>query len=98
MKKVVNPKVKQLSKGKDLNVKQMAAKAGDLLPKHLANVESILIMIEGECIINLDGEEFTLKEEDSFIVPAKVIHQIEAIKDFRAYHVMPNNIEFDFFN
>ena len=97
MKKVTKPKVKSLVRGKKFNAKQMEAKAGDLLPRHTANIESVLIVMEGECSIELAGTNHTLKQGDSFIVPQNVEHQIRCIKDFRAIHVMTNDIVFDFF-
>ena len=96
MKKVTKPKVRPLVTGKKLNAKQMEAKAGDLLPRHTASIESVLIVMEGECSIELVGTNHTLKQGDSFIVPAEIEHQITAIKDFRAIHVMTNDIVFDF--
>lgn len=98
MENVTKPNVKLLAKGEKFNAKQMQAKAGDLLPEHLANNESVLIILEGECILTLSGTEHVLKQGDSFIVPPEIKHQIRAIKDFRAIHVMTNNIKFDFFD
>jgi len=96
--KVTNPNVKLLSKGSKFTAKQMEAKAGDLLPKHLATIESVLTVIEGECILTLDNTDHTLKRGDSFIVPSDVVHQIKVIEDFKAVHVMTNDISFKFFN
>lgn len=98
MEKVTKPTVRLLSKGEQFNAKQMQAKAGELLPKHIANIESVLIVMEGECVLALAGKEYTLKSGDTFIVPPKIKHQIRAIKDFKAIHVMTNNIEFEFFD
>lgn len=97
MQTVTKPKVTQLAQGEKLNTKQMEAKAGELLPKHLATIESVLIMMEGECKIDLNGIEHVLKVGDSFIVPPHIIHQINAITDFKAFHIMTNDIEFEFF-
>lgn len=97
MEKVINPTVKQLAQGKKFNVKQMSAKAGDLLPKHTASIESVLIVMEGECILSINDMDHRLKQGDSFIVPSAIKHQIRAITDFRAIHVMTNDIEFEFF-
>src|SRR5690625_5963858 len=77
MEKVTNPTVKQLAQGKKFNAKQMSAKAGDLLPKHTASIESVLIIMEGECILSIDGTDHTLKQGDSFIVPSAIKHQIK---------------------
>lgn len=98
MKKVTKPKVRSLARGEKFNAKQMEAKAGDLLPRHRANIESVLIVMEGECIIELDGTNNTLKQGDSFIVPPEMEHQITAVKDFKAIHVMTNDIVFDYFD
>jgi len=97
MQKVTNPTVKQLVQGKKFHAKQMSAKAGDLLPKHTASIESVLIMTEGECVLTIDETDHTLKQGDTFIVPAVIKHQIRAITDFKAIHVMTNDIEFEFF-
>ena len=96
MKKVTKPKVRPLVTGEKFNAKQMEAKAGDLLPSHTASIESVLIVMEGECSIELAGIHHTLKQGDSFIVPSEIEHQITAIKDFRVIHVMTNDIVFDF--
>lgn len=97
MKKATNPIVKLLAQGEKFNAKQMQAKAGDLLPKHTASIESVLIVLEGECVLTLDGTDHVLKQGDSFIVPSKIVHQIQVVKDFKAVHVMTNDIEFEFF-
>lgn len=98
MKKSVKPKVRALSKGENLLAKEMSANAGDLLPKHLANAESVLVVIAGEGIMHINHQETTLKPGVAFNVPANVKHQIEAKSDFKAVHVMPNDIQFEFFN
>lgn len=97
MEKVTKPNVRLLAKGEKFNAKQMQAKAGELLPKHIANIESVLIVMEGECVLALDGTDHVLKQGDSFIVPPKIEHQIRAVDDFKAIHVMTNDIEFKFF-
>ncbi len=45
----------------------------------------------------LAGTDHTLKKGDSFIVPPEIEHQIRVFVDFKAIHVMPNDIEFQFF-
>ncbi len=70
MEKITKPNVRTLASGSELVAKQMQAKSGDLLPKHLANVESILFIHEGECILKIHGEDKLLKPGDAFIIPA----------------------------
>lgn len=97
MEKVTKPRVTVLASGDNLNAKQMQANAGDLLPKHLANIESLLFVQEGECFLKINGEDKLLKEGDAFIVPPETKHQIKAKTDFKGVHFMPNDIKFQFF-
>lgn len=97
MKKVTPPRVRTLATGKNLIAKQMQGKSGDLMPKHLANVESIVFVHEGECLFHMDGEATPLKPGDSLVVPPQAKHQIEVVSDFKGVHFMPKDIEFEFF-
>lgn len=97
MEQVVNPTVKTITTGSNLIAKQMSAKAGDLLPKHLADVESILFVEEGECVFMINGEDIILKKGEGITVPPETIHQIKAVTDFKGIHFMPKEIKFQFF-
>ena len=98
MEKVTKPTVKTLTTGTKLIAKQMQANAGELLPAHLASVESILLVQEGECILNINDKDHVLKQGDAMVVPPGIKHQIKVIKDFKAVHFMPKEIEFKFFD
>lgn len=98
MEKITPPNIKTLASGNQLTAKQMQANAGELLPEHIASMESILLVQEGECVLNMNDEDHVLKEGDAIVVPQEVKHQIKANKDFKAVHFMPNEIKFKFFN
>lgn len=98
MEKVTKPKIKLLASGTKLIAKQMQANAGELLPAHLASLESIVLVQEGECVLTINDKEYVLKQGDSIVVPPQIKHQIRVVKDFKAVHFMPNEIEFTFFN
>ncbi len=97
MTKVTPPKVTVLASGTELIAKQMQAKAGDLLPKHLANIESVLFIHEGEILLDFEKEEISMKSGDAVIIPADAIHQIKVVSDLKGVHLMPKDIEFKFF-
>lgn len=97
MNTVTNPNVKILARGKSYVAKEMAAKAGVFMPKHLASRESLLVIQQGACLIHLENSTQTLNEGDVFIVPANLKHQIETNQDFKAIHIMPPDIKFEFF-
>lgn len=98
MQKITKPRIRPLASGINLEAKQMQANAGELLPKHIASLESILFIQEGECTLNINGEDNLLKQGDAFIVPAEIIHQIRAETQFKGIHFMPKGIEFQFFD
>ena len=98
MEKITKPKVKTLASGNKLIAKQMQANAGELLPAHLASLESILLIQEGECILKMNDKDHILKQGDAFVVPPEIRHQIKVIKDFKAVHFMPNEIKFEYFD
>lgn len=97
MTRISKPKVTLIASGKDLEIKSMEANAGELLPRHRASLESVLVVIKGECHFKMADEDHVLKEGDSIIVPAEIDHQIKAVRDLKALHIMPPDIRFDFF-
>src|SRR5699024_8832554 len=97
MKKITPQKVRTLATGKKMVAKQMQGNAGDLMPKHLADLKYIVFVHEGECIFHMNGEETHLKPGDSLVVPAEAKHQIEVLADFKGVHFMPKEIKFEFF-
>lgn len=98
MDKVTKPKVKLLASGTELTAKQMQGNAGELLPEHLADVESVIFIHEGECILHIHDEDKHLKPGEAMIIPPDVKHQFKAITDFKGIHFMPKNIKFQFFS
>jgi len=61
---VIKPKVRTLASGKKLITKEMSGKEGKLLPLHLSNLESVIFIHEGECILNMADEEIQMKPGD----------------------------------
>lgn len=94
---ITPPTVTELAEGEKLIVKQMQARAGDLMPRHTANLESIVFVHEGECVVDFDGDEKVVAQGEAIIIPPNVKHQIRATADFKGIHVMPLQIEFRFF-
>lgn len=91
------PKVKLLATGKNLIAKQMSGKSGEFLPHHMADLESIVYVNEGECELHIDEEKIYLKQSDAYVVPPELKHQFLGITDFKAVHFMPKNIKITFF-
>lgn len=97
MEKSMKPNVKLLAQGTEFTAKRMRGKETYFLPKHAADVESIIFINEGECILFMDTEEIHLKPGDAYIIPPNVKHQFKGITDFAGIHFMPKNINFKFY-
>lgn len=98
MEQVTKPNVRSIASGTNLIAKQMEAKAGDLLPKHQADSESILFIHEGECILKIKDEGIVLKQGEGYIIPPETKHQIKVVTDFKGLHFMPKSIAFEYFS
>lgn len=89
-------KVTPLGEGGQFTVKRMEGSAGDAFPRHTASVESVLVVTEGQCILEFDDARHVLTAGDTFVVPPDEWHQVIADPAFQAAHVMPNEIRFVF--
>lgn len=76
--------------------KQMEGRGDAAFPGHRSSLESVLVVIEGQCRMMMGDAKHTLKQGDSFIVPPDVWHQVIADPAFKAVHIMPKEIRFDF--
>ena len=97
MEKAVIPNVTVLATGTDFATKQMQANAGEVMPLHHADQESMLFIYEGECILRMNNEEILLKTGEAVVIPPLVKHQIKAVTDYKGIHFMPKDIKFEFF-
>lgn len=98
MTKVTKPRVRPIATGTEMVAKQMEARAGDLLPEHSSNLESILFIHEGECVLTIGGEEITLTAGVGRVIPPEMRHQIRVVRDLKGLHIMPKSIHFEFFD
>lgn len=91
MKKAVS-----LDAGKELVTKMMIGTEGTPFPAHTASRESVLVVVEGTCTITLPDAVHELRTGDTFIVPADEVHHVVGQPDFKAVHIMPQDIRFNF--
>ena len=91
-----NSRVTPLEEGVMFVTKMMEADSGKALPEHQASIESVLIVIDGACSVAFEDDTRELEQGQSLIIPANRWHQITARPAFRAIHVMPGEIRFEF--
>lgn len=89
-------KTSSLETGAVFVTKQMEATDGTEFPKHTASLESVLVLLEGSYTIVFADAAHELRPGDTFIVPASEVHQVVGTPHFKAIHIMPKDIRFDF--
>lgn len=90
------PQITVLEEGTLFDTKQMEATEGVQWPKHKASKESVLVVTEGDLIVEFPDARPTLTAGQSIVIPAEVWHEIVPDPSFKAIHVMPKNIRFTF--
>lgn len=89
-------KTVDLLQGAVLMTKRMEGTDGTEFPRHTASLESALVMLEGSCTITFPDAVHELRPGDTFIVPADLVHHVVATPNFKAIHIMPRDIRFNF--
>jgi len=60
-------------------------KAGSIVPLHTHPHEQITVMVAGEMVYNVDGEEQTVVPGDVVLIPSGVRHGVRVTADSVAY-------------
>ncbi|HTN34056.1 MAG TPA: cupin domain-containing protein [Marinobacter sp.] len=89
-------KVTPLQTGSLFVNKRMEATSGVAMPRHKSSIESVLVVTDGRCVIRFADDNHTVAQGESFVVPAHMWHQVVADPDFKAVHIMPKEIRFEF--
>lgn len=90
------PQVTPLEEGEVFDTKRMEAVEGVQWPRHRASTESVLVVTEGQLIVEFPDAQPTLAAGESIVIPADVYHQIVPNPAFQATHIMPKDIRFIF--
>lgn len=93
------PVLAPLKMGKNFKAFQITGKKGMEMPSHISTKEAVVSIQKGDAILKMaDGENFVLKEEDVFIIPAGKVHSLELTNDFKAVAIMATDSEIQFEN
>ncbi|MFQ3293468.1 MAG: quercetin dioxygenase-like cupin family protein [Halobacteriales archaeon] len=55
-------------------IRRFTLDPGAEVPKHTNAVEHEQYVLSGEYVVGIDGEEYTVSEGDSLLIPANVVH------------------------
>lgn len=82
---------KIISKGKGGSTTIFAFDKGQTLAEHTAPFDATVIVLDGSCKIEMDGESYIVNEGQMIIMPANVPHALEAIESFKMLLIMVRN-------
>lgn len=67
--------------GDSLTLARINLKKGTVVPEHRHPNEQISWVLQGELLIEIDGEEFDLKEGELLIIPPNAPHKSRALEE-----------------
>jgi quercetin dioxygenase-like cupin family protein len=62
-------------------IRRFELDAGAEVPEHTNEVEHEQYVLSGEYTVGIDGEEYTVSEGDSLLIPAGVVHWYRNVSD-----------------
>lgn len=92
------PQLVLLDNKEQHKVYQVTGGAGISMPEHISTKEAVVIIQEGEVVLNIQNQNYYLKQNDVFIIPAGVQHSLSIEKDFKAVVIMDIDSQIEFIN
>lgn len=77
---IVSTKIKEMEKS---GLTLFAFSEGQRLSTHSSPFDAIIQVVEGEGLIQIDGEDYSVKEGEMIIMPAEIPHAVIAEKRFK---------------
>lgn len=74
--------------GRGGNVTLFAFAAGEGLTEHTSPYDALVVVLDGEAVIRVGGEEHVVAEGSAITLPATVPHALEAREPFKMMLVM----------
>lgn len=74
---------KTINKSKCSNVTIFAFDEGESLSAHTSTGDALVTVLDGEASITIDQETFQLKTGESILMPANILHALNAKKSFK---------------
>src|SRR5690606_21379237 len=88
-----HPTMSPLFVGTTFKVLEVTGLAGVSMPLHYSTGEAVISVKSGKALLEIDYYQHFLKSGDSFLIPARKVHSLAIVDDFKAVVVMPVNSE-----
>jgi quercetin dioxygenase-like cupin family protein len=92
------PQMKILHTGNSFKVLHVTGPAGMCIPEHRCTKEAVITVQAGSAALLINGNEYSLKEDQSFIIPGGKSHSLNIKENFQAVVIMEVNSEIKFDN
>lgn len=79
---------KTLTKNKSGNTTLFAFDKGQGLSEHTAPYNATVMILEGSCMVTIDGKPYQLAEGQMIVMPANVPHALESVISFKMLLIM----------
>jgi quercetin dioxygenase-like cupin family protein len=90
------PQMVILDIGKSFKVLQITGSEGMSMPPHLSTKEAVITILRGTATLSMSGNNHSLKEHESMIIPAGEKHSLQINQDFQAHVIMESDSQIKF--
>lgn len=90
------PELTLLAKGDSMKTIQVEGLAGMIMPPHHSTKEAVVIVLEGQALLQMPESNHILKQGSFFIIPAGKEHNLRIQKNFKAIAIMAIDSKLNF--
>ena len=84
--------------GNTYKILEVTAEADSVMPPHLSTKEAVVIVREGNAMLEIDGRIIYLAPNDVFIIPSATVHTLSVKNKFKAIIIMELDSRIEFVN
>lgn len=92
------PDLKIVKTGKTFKVFEVTGDSGYVMPRHLSSKEAVIIVQEGDAMLEIEGEINYLTKNDVFVIPSVAVHILSIKNKFKAIVIMELDSQIEFIN
>lgn len=90
------PQMVILQTGRSFKVLQVTGREGMSMPQHFSTKEAVIIIQKGSATLSMRGNDYSLKEHESMIIPSGEKHTLRIAEDFQAHVIMETDSQIKF--
>ena len=93
-----NPNLKISKTGKTFKIFEVTGDSDCVMPPHLSTKEAVLVVQEGDTMIEIEGRINYLTQNDVFVIPAGAVHTLSIKNKFKTIVIMELDSQIEFVN